>query len=369
MTMKTSRWQNRRGFLFAGATVVAAVAAATALTAPALAAPSHPGVRAGTASGGPGYPPPKGIYAPFTNCPLTNPLMHEVMDTNGGGFAACVGGLATGGSIKIGNIVTAVVENVKVQFGFFIPPGDTNFYPAPVVPPNNGVQAILSTKPDPLPESLTTALGCATATDPGIQQICTVAQERGGKYNSVYALAQEAGADISNFGLLNWTQPIKFHLINPLLGSNCYIGSNEQPVVVNPSLSVGPGGGLTETQDPDPTLHPDTFTLDISGAIASDTTFSAPGVLGCGPGGLENIAVDNALDASSGLPAASGTNSLTLDGNFDVAATTASEDSTLTQPQDDASILLSAFIASHYAANDSHRISLAKFKSLLHDNG
>jgi hypothetical protein len=61
---------------------------------------------------------------------------------------------------------------------------------------------------------------------------------------------------------------------------------------------------------------------------------------------VKNIAVDAALDASSGLPAASGANSLTLTGAFNIAATSASQDSALPQPQDNARILLNAFLAS-----------------------
>ena len=363
--MKTSRWRKRRGFLFAGATVAAVMAAAAAgLAAPALATPSTAGITVR----GPGYPPPKGIYAPFTNCPLNDPVMHEVMDMNGGGFAACTAGLATGGSIKIGNITTPVVENVDVQFGFFIPPGDANFYPAPAVPPLAGTSAILSTKPDPLPETLTQALGCPSS-NATVEKLCQQAQTLGGSYNKVSALAQEAG-QISNFALLGWTQPVKFKLINPLLGSNCYIGSDEAPIVLNPSLSIGPGGSLQLENDPAPTVHPDTFVLALTGAVASDSTFTAPGVTGCGPGGVANVAVDDALDASSGLPAASGTNSLTLTGNFYVGANTTSEDSSLTQPQDDAGGLLAAFKASTNGEHSvKHQITLSQFNSLLSPRG
>lgn len=363
--MKTSRWRNRRGFLFAGATVTAVLAAASAgLAAPALAGPSAPA----TLAKGPGYPPPKGIYAPFINCPLNNPMMHEVMDTNGGGFAACTAGLATGGSIKIGNIITPVVENVDVQFGFFIPPGDTNFFPAPAVPPLAGTPAILSTKPDPLPETLTQALGCPSS-NTTVENLCQQAQAKGGQYNQVSALAQEAG-QISNFNLLSWTQPVKFHLINPLLGSNCYIGSDELPIVLNPSLSLGPGGSLQQENDPVPAVHPDTFVLALTGAVASDSTFSAPGVTGCGPGGVANVAVDDALNASSGLPAASGTNSLTLTGNFYIGANTTSEDPSLPQPQDDASGLLAAFKASTNGEHSvKHQITMGQMKSLLSPRG
>jgi hypothetical protein len=367
MTMKTSRWRNRRGFLGTGVAVTAAVAAAVAgLAAPALARPSA--AQAGTSVRGPGYPPPKGIYAPFTNCPLKNPMMHEVMDTNGGGLAACTAGLATGGSIKIGNITTPVVENVDVQFGFFIPPGDVNFFPAPAVPPLAGTPAILSTKPDPLPQTLTQALGCPSS-NATVETLCQQAQTRGGNYNKVSALAQQAG-QISNFALLSWTQPVKFKLVNPLLGSNCYIGSDEFPVVLNPSLSLGPGGSSFFENDPAPAVHPDTIVFGLTGAVASDSTFSAPGVTGCGPGGAANVAVDDALDASSGLPAASGTNSLTLTGNFSVAVTATSEDSSLPQPQDDASGLLAAFKASTNGEHSvKHKITLSQMKTLLSPRG
>jgi hypothetical protein len=364
MTMKTSGWRNRRGFLFAGATVAAVLAAASAgLAAPALAGPSAPA----TLAKGPGYPPPKGIYAPFINCPLNDPMMHEVMDTNGGGFTACTAGLATGGSIKIGNITTSIVENVDVQFGFVIPPGDVNGYPAPAVPPLAGTSAILSTKPDPIPESLTTALGCPSS-NTTVEKLCQEAQANPSD-NKVSALAQEAG-EISNFALLSWTQPVKFRLVNPLLGTNCYIGSDENPVVVNPSLSIGPGGSVQQEFDPAPTVHPDTFVLALNGAVASDNTFSAPGVTGCGPGGVANVAVDDALDASSGLPAAAGANSLTLTGNFAVGATTTSEDPSLPQPQDDASGLLAAFKASTNGEHSvKHKITMSQMKSLLSPRG
>jgi len=356
--MKALKLRKRNRFLFAGAAVTAAAMAVAGLAAPALARPSAPAAQAGTTAQGPGYPPPKGIYKPFTNCPLNNPLMHETIDA-----LACVAGLATSGSITLGNITTQVTEPVNVQFGFGFTPNDDN-YPAPAFPPLAGPSAILKTKPDLIPESLTTALSCDTATDATIQNICQQAQAKGGIYNQVWALAQEAG-ELRNFQLFNWTQPIKFKLINPLLGSNCYIGTDSDPVVVNPSLSVGPGGGLFIENDPRIDIHPDTGVLGINGAIASDNTFSAPGVLGCGPGGAANVAVDTALDAGAGLPATSG-NSLTLSGTFDVGINFSPEDSTLPQPQDSASNLLAAFKASTNGEHSvKHKITMSKFKSLL----
>jgi hypothetical protein len=366
MTMETSRWRNRRGFLVSGATVAAAVAAVVAgLAAPALARPAAP---AAITVRGPGYPPPGGIYKPFTNCPLNNPLMHEE-ETGSFGLAACVAGEATTGSVTLGKLITQVTEPVNVQFGFAGPPGVTN-YPLPAYPPLAGTSAILSTRPDLIPESLTTALGCATATNATIQHMCQQAQSRGGRYNQVYALAEQAG-QISNFSLFSWTQPVMFQLLNPLLGRSCSIGTESDPIVLNPALSLGPGGKGFFKNDPHPKLHPDTGVTELTGAVASDTTFSAPGVLGCGPGGVANDAVDVALDTSSGLPATSG-NSLTLNGTFEVASNGTAADQNLPQPQDGAAGLLAAFRASSQGGGgDSVRrqITMSQFKSMFHDGG
>ena len=344
----SSRWIRRA--LWLGASAAAAVTlAATAVTSSVAAPASSP-----SGPQGPGYPPPKGIYAPFTNCPLNNQVMHESTQ-----FTACVGALAVTGSITLGTLTTTVVAPVHVQFGFYNAPNATNY--ANVVPPLAGESAQLVTGPDLIPEPLTTALGCPSA-NATVAALCKVAQKRGGKWNTVYALAQSAGA-ITNFQLLSWTQPVKFQLINPLLGHYCYIGLDGAPAVLNPQLTLNSG---TIINDPDPAAHPDT-SVTVANATASDTTFAAPGLTGCGPGGVANIAVDEAINASAGLPAASG-NSLTLSGAFDIAACSASEDTTLPQPQDNAAILLSAFKASRAAGGKplvEHRVSARQIRHMF----
>ncbi len=359
--MRRSSGHLRYAFFMSVTAVAVAATAVAAVTSSAGAQPKPHAGHAGPAQIGPGYPPPGGIYTAFTNCPLHSQLMHESVD-----FTACVGGLATSGSITIGNIVTPVVRPVNVQFGFWT--GVNQPYYADVVPPPAGISAILSTKPDLIPESLTTVLGCPS-TNQVVENVCTQATYYGGKYLDVYALAVEAGP-ITNFHLLNWTQPVMFKLINPLLGSHCTIGTIGDPVVLNPSLSINTG---QVENDPNPAKHPDTEVLATQ-STASDTTFAAPGVSGCGPGGVKNIAIDAALDAGSGLPAASGTNSLTLTGTFDVGVCSAASDSSLPQPQDNAKILLSAFKASvglpppplpKGSPAASHRISGARVHHLL----
>jgi hypothetical protein len=354
--MKASGRRFRRT-LFVGATATTAAALVVAgVTSSAVGAQPKPHAHASQI--GPGYPPPGGIYTSFTNCPLLNPLMQETPAgsdpaSQGLSVAACVAGNATSGTLTIGNIVTPIVRPVNVQFGFFTPPnasfgGDNTSgivnYAGGILPPPAGLSAMLSTRPDLIPESLTTALGCPS-TNKVVENLCVKAQNFGGKYLDVYGLAQSAG-QLTNFGVLSWTQRIKIKLINPLLGNNCYIGSNNNPIVVNPQLSLAPGGQLIQETDPNPAKHPDTFVLDITKAIASDNTFTAPGITGCGPGGLANVPVDEAIDTSAGLPAASGVNSLSLQGAFGIAATDAGGDTALRQPQNNAKILLSAFKAS-----------------------
>src|ERR1700722_459822 len=322
MSMRTSKLRLRHPFVRGSVTSAAAVAL-VAIGLPAAALATHTASHAAPAKVGPGYPPPGGIYAPFTNCPLLNPIMQE---STGGDATGCVDGAVASGSITIGNIVTPVTSPVDVQFGIWDPPnasfggdnpGGIQQYAGGILPPPAGVSAMVSTQPDVIPESLTTALGCPS-TVKAVENICSEAANYGGKYNKVYALAESAG-QLTNFGVFSWTQRLVFRLINPLLGASCTIGSADNPIDVNPQLSIGPGGMLNEFTDPNPTKHPNTSVLQITGAIASDTVFTAPGVQGCGPGGAANFAIDSALDAGTGLPAASGVNSLTLNGTFSLA--------------------------------------------------
>ena len=366
--MNWSRWRSRNRFLVGTATSAAAIALiAVGIPAAAMAAHSTPHARAG--SGGPGYPPPGGIYKPFTNCPILNPLMKEAVPNSG---VICSAGQVANGSITIGNITTPVVRPVDVQFGGVQTPnanfgGDwttgSSAFAGGILPPPAGLNAMLVTKPDLIPMTLTQALGCPS-TNTVVQSICVKAQNGTSKDNDVFALAQNAG-QLTNFGLTTWTQRIKFKLINPLLGNSCYIGNNNQPVVVNPNISLGPNGMLNELPDPNPKAHPNTAVLQITGAIATDTTFTAPGVTGCGPGGAANIPVNEALDTGAGLPAASGVNSLTLNGTFSIADNF--------NKRNQANILLSAFNDSvgttAGARASAHRIPFSQLHSVARHLG
>jgi hypothetical protein len=353
--MKASSPRLRRVFLLSATAAIAAsmiVAGSAALAA-------HPSTNAGSrqpqvrADGkGPGYPAPGGIYTPFTNCPLLDPLMAESLP---GSATGCIAGDAVSGSIKIGNVTTEDVHPVTAQFGVWDPPDAApNQFTGGILPPRAGIAAQLVTSPEFVPGGLLSALGCPRK-NAIVEKLCQEAIAQGRNYLDVFAEAQSAGP-ITNFDLTTWTQPLKFKLINPLLGPSCYIGSTDNPVVVNPNVT----GTLVIEPDPNPKRFPDVDVLAITKGTATDTTFAAPVVTGCGPGGSANVPVDEAIDSAVGLPSASGNNSLTLNGTFYFAASFA--------PHNMANNLLAAFKASvgtpppSARQVDAHKITLASLR-------
>jgi len=157
------------------------------------------------------------------------------------------------------------------------------------------------------------ALGCPSSNSQ-VERLCRDAVLPG-ETTTLTALAESAGP-ITNFGLNTWTQPIMIQLINPLLGPDCTIGSLDDPIVLNPTVNLD---NAVIEYPPNTTRFPQLVVFDVPNTAATDTTFSAPVVTGCGLGGSANIAVDLAIDGSDGLPSASGSNSLVLNGDFYIA--------------------------------------------------
>ncbi|MEK8145767.1 hypothetical protein NKH18_44435 [Streptomyces sp. M10(2022)] len=104
--------------------------------------------------------------------------------------------------------------------------------------------------------------------------------------------------------------PVRIHLVNPLLGSNCYIGSAGDPVVLRPQNTTAPGVAV-QRFDADGTRNVDEGAMmrfALTGNNQGDSTFSVPKATGCGIGG----ALSWAVNLKTGLPSASGNNNLVL---------------------------------------------------------
>jgi hypothetical protein len=244
------------------------------------------------------YPAPGGIYTPFTDCPLTNPLMAQSV---GGDATGCIASVSTSGTFTIHGIPVSITHPVKVQFGVWDPPNASpSQFSGGVLAPPDGKWLVDS--PEPTPGGLPLLL--CPGTTPAVALLCRTATTSG--HTQLSALVRSAGP-ITNFNLTSFTQPVKIQLINPLLGGNCYIGSNSHPIVLNPTIT---SGNLSAEPDPNPTRFPNTVVLHISDAVATDNTFTVPAATGCGPGGVANAAINSRL----GLPSTSG-NHLVLNGD------------------------------------------------------
>jgi hypothetical protein len=109
--------------------------------------------------------------------------------------------------------------------------------------------------------------------------------------------------------------PVKVKLSNPFLGSNCYIGSNSNPINLNLTT------GTTSPPPPNQPIsgapgffnEPVFGVISLSGNRIVDNSFASPGANGCG-GILFSWAIDPFVNSIVGVPSAAGTNTAVLEG-------------------------------------------------------
>ncbi|GHA86324.1 MULTISPECIES: hypothetical protein [Streptomyces] len=272
-----------------------AVAASAALVMPLTATPAGAATAAATQL--------NGAWAPFDRCPVDNPAM---LATDGDtDIALCVTSTSPNGTIKLGN-TTATTGSTNMQFGVIQHPAQGTYT---VVPPAAG--SLVSGKTT-IPGGL---LGIMCPSNiPVVSAVC--GQITDATLNKVTATVESAGAP-TEFSLVAGISsgpivklPVRIRLENPLLGSNCYIGSNSNPVLLRPGNLNAPTMGVS-LFDGDGTANPDggsMIQIGLSGAAQGDNQFSVPKASGCGLGGL----LSWAIDLKVGLPAAAGSNNLVL---------------------------------------------------------
>jgi hypothetical protein len=249
-----------------------------------------------------GYPAPGGIYAPFTDCPLHDPVMRLAAP----GFAmGCIKSITPSGSFAINGIPVPITHPVTVQFGTYSNQDSSGNQVFFVVPPKDKQELIA--EPEMIPNGLL-LLVCSSG-DPAVAKLCKKAMNSGHTDLSVQV---ELAGPITNFAPLApspFTLPVKVTLDNPLLTGKCTIGSDSDPIVLNPLFNSL--GTFAFEPDPDPVRFPQVAVLAIKGSTLTDDAFSVPAATGCGPGGVANAAINAFL----GLPSPSGNNHLVLNGN------------------------------------------------------
>jgi hypothetical protein len=227
-------------------------------------------------------------------------------------FLLCSHSETTGGQIAIGNSIVPINNNPDTvdfgsysasHFGFLGPEvlvtptnGQAFGGPAQVVPGGllglTGTLAPLSKPLDPINQvtssiELAGPITPATVVDPTATKAFFCAT---GSINSCFGAPSPSSV---------LRVPIKVHLHNLLLGPNCYIGSNANPIVLN----------LQETPTSQPQQTGAGNATIVSGVEVADDTFAVPGATGCGLLGTLNLAVNLKV----GLPSRSGKNAALID--------------------------------------------------------
>ncbi|HEX3518314.1 MAG TPA: hypothetical protein VHT29_04690 [Solirubrobacteraceae bacterium] len=128
-------------------------------------------------------------------------------------------------------------------------------------------------------------------------------------------LVNQEGVDLS--------LPVKIRLENPLLGSECYIGSSSHPIIWN--LTTGTTSPPAPNKPITGKVGKISFTeefeiVNITGNSSVNNSFSAPEVTGCGGWPLEYL-LDPIIDAKIGLASEAGKNTAILTGNLQEAST------------------------------------------------
>lgn len=222
-------------------------------------------------------------FLPFADCPL-----HTA--------AVCLYSTTTGGEFKIGLKTVPINKTVLLQGGMGL-----QFSEQSLVGAADG--NTLSHTPLEVPGGL---VGIA-----GLGGEVTATAEIAGPITSVkiapgHLFAQEGTA---------LTLPLKVKLGNPVLGEECYIGTEAEPIVLHlttgttsPPFPNKPISGAIGTN----VLKAKGKITEKQGISLVDNGFSVPGASGCG-GALSPI-IDLAVDLDVGIPASAGSNTAIMSG-------------------------------------------------------
>ena len=171
-----------------------------------------------------------GEYARFNYCPSTNPSVFK-----------CLYSETIGGKVVLGKKTVPIVNKVILQGGYAREDeatGNSAFVAA-----TNGVT--LSKTPQPVPGGLTGLVNCKEISNFFERVACEAAFENGVTgVNATLELARPASEIVVNQEALAGELgvalklPVKVHLENPFLGSECYIGSSSSPLIWNLTTGV-----------------------------------------------------------------------------------------------------------------------------------
>jgi hypothetical protein len=258
-----------------------------------------------------------GAYTRFANCPYKNAEARK-----------CLVSVTESGEVILGSKKVPIVNPVTLQGGLTPFNEETEY--ANMIAATNGVT--LSKTPQPVPGGLAGLVNCKEISEPFLRFACELTFENGlTGLNSTLELAKPASAVLVNeFNLageegIALKLPIKIHLENPFLGSNCYVGSSSSPIIWNltsgktspppPNTSIQGAGGEGHFLEGG-------RIIELKNNVLVDNAWAAPGVNGCG-GFLVELLLNPIINAAAGLPASAGHNTAILKNTVSLSSTAA----------------------------------------------
>ncbi len=257
-------------------------------------------------SASPAMATPKGKFAVFADCPLTTP-----------GVTACVYAQTKSGEITIGTTGVPISKTIILQGGIIEAENEAEEEVQSFVGAADG--NTLSETALNVPGGLAGLVKCNEISNFFERITCELIFENG--LTGVTATTQLAAPATSigiNQGFLldeegtALSLPVKVKLSNPLLGEECYIGSNEHPVTLK--LTTGTSGVL-KGKTGHVSVKEGLLTVTENSLV--DGRFTAPKVSGCG--GIFSFLIDPIVDGKVGLPTGEGSNLATLESQFEQA--------------------------------------------------
>lgn len=247
---------------------------------------------------------PTGDFAAFKQCPRFT-----------SGVELCLLTQTTSGEVRLNKQTVPITKTITLQGG--ITNAGTN--EETFVGALNG--ETLSKTPQNVPGGLLGLINCTEIKGSGFlevlaRELCKATFEN--KTTGVSAVtelarpASEIGISTNNLERRKGTAlslPVKIHLENPLLGSECYVGSSTSPVTLNLT------SGTTSPNEPNKPISGklgeilgfDEFELiEIINNKLVDNAFAAPEAVGCG--GIFAFLIDPLIDSKIGLPSVDGKN-------------------------------------------------------------
>lgn len=105
--------------------------------------------------------------------------------------------------------------------------------------------------------------------------------------------------------------PIRVHLVNSVLGNNCYVGSATNPISLNlitGTTSPPPPNEPITGQEAEFSFDEETSIIHLDNGIFVDNSFAAPAAKGCVLNVGIPVNIDALVNLQSGLPSAAGKN-------------------------------------------------------------